>query len=90
MENETVEQRAIRIIMALRDMLGPDVKGVSKDREELLAHDLLDGMSAEQFDTAAHYAQRQGWVRVRDAIGKPAFSIVLMETGQKYLDHLGA
>lgn len=89
MENETVEQKAIRIIMALRDLLGPDVKGVSKEREALIAHDLLEGITAEDFNAAALYAQRQGWVRVRDAIGRPAFSIVLMETGQRYLDHLG-
>jgi hypothetical protein len=89
MENETLYQQATRIVMALRDLVGSDVKGISKPREDLMRHELLAGMDDETFIAAAKEAQRHGWVRVRDAIGKPAFSLMMMETGQKYLDHLG-
>lgn len=89
MENETTEQHAIRIIYAIRQLLGSDVKGVSPDQDELRDHGLLEGMDTETYIAAARYADSMGWVRVRDAIGKPAFSIVIMEAGQQYLDDFG-
>lgn len=88
MQGETVEEHATRLLLALREIKGAGLKGVSEDKAKIMAHNEVRGMTDAQYDAAARFGQMKGWLRVRDAVGKPAFSLVMMETGQLYLDQM--
>lgn len=79
---------ALAIIMAVRDIEGPDVKGVGPDIEKLKAHQFMADYDDAQILAGAQQAERLGWIKVQAAIGKPIIGVTILEPGQAYLDDL--
>ena len=59
---------ALAIIMAVREMEGPDVKGVGPDIEKLKAHEFMADLSDDQILAGAQQAERLGWINLQAAL----------------------
>lgn len=81
---------ALAIIMAVREMEGPDVKGVGPDIEKLKAHEFMADLSDNQILAGAQQAERLGWINLQRALGKPIIGVTILEPGQAYLDDMNA
>ena len=79
---------ALAIIMAVRDMEGPDVKGVGPDIEKLKAHEFMADLNDAQILARAQQAERLGWINLEAALGKPIIGVTILEAAQSYLDDL--
>lgn len=79
---------ALAIIMAVRDMKGPDVKGVGPDIEKLKAHEFMAELNDAQILAGAQQAERLGWINLEAALGKPIIGVTILEAAQSYLDDL--
>ncbi|MEO0751229.1 MAG: hypothetical protein AAFU41_15135 [Pseudomonadota bacterium] len=79
---------ALAIIMAVREMEGPDVKGVGPDIEKLKAHEFMADLSDDQILAGAQQAERLGWINLQRALGKPIIGVTILEPGQAYLDDM--
>ena len=79
---------ALAIIMAVREIEGPDVKGVGPDIEKLQAHKLMADLSEAQILAGAQQAERLGWIKMQAALGKPIIGVTILEAGQAYLDDM--
>ena len=79
---------ALAIIMAVREMEGPDVKGVGPDIEKLKAHEFMADLSDDQILAGAQQAERLGWINLEAALGKPIIGVTILEAAQSYLDDL--
>ena len=79
---------ALAIIMAVRDLEGPDVKGVGPDIEKLKAHQFMADYDDAQILAGAQQAERLGWINLEAALGKPIIGVTILETGQAYLDDM--
>ena len=79
---------ALAIIMAVREMEGPDVKGVGPDIEKLKAHEFMADLSDDQILAGAQQAERLGWSNLQRALGKPIIGVTILEPGQAYLDDM--
>lgn len=88
MATETLKKKALAIILAIRDIEGADIKGISPDQEALRQHEFCSEYNDQQFLEAAQEAERQGWVRVNSALGHPVVSVTILEAGQQFLDDL--
>ena len=81
---------ALAIIMAVREMEGPDAKGVGPDIEKLKAHEFMADLGDDQILAGAQQAERLGWINLQRALGKPIIGITILEPGQAYLDDMNA
>ena len=79
---------ALAIIMAVREMEGPDVKGGGPDIEKLKAHEFMADLSDDQILAGAQQAERLGWINLQRALGKPIIGVTILEPGQAYLDDM--
>ena len=79
---------ALAIIMAVREMEGPDVKGVGPDIEKLKAHEFMADLSDDQILAGAQQAERLGWITLQRALGKPIIGVTILAPGQAYLDDM--
>ena len=79
---------ALVIIMAVRDMEGPDVKGVGPDIEKLKAHEFMADLNDTQILAGAQQAERLGWINLEAALGNPIIGVTILEAAQSYLDDL--
>lgn len=79
---------ALAIIMAVRDMEGPDVKGVGPDIEKLKAHEFMADRNDAQILAGAQQAERLGWINLEAALVKPIVGVTILEAAQSYLDDL--
>lgn len=79
---------ALAIIMAVRDIEGPDVKGVGPDIDKLKAHEFMSELTDAQILAGAKQAERLGWINLDAAIGKPIIGVSILEAGQAYLDDM--
>lgn len=79
---------ALAIIMTVRDIEGPDVKGVGPDIDKLKAHEFMAGLEDSQILAGAQQAERLGWIRLQAALGKPIIGVTILEAGQAYLDDM--
>lgn len=87
-ENKRPYDVALAIIMAVREMEGPDVKGVGPDIDKLKAHELIAPLDDAQILAGAKEAERLGWINIDSAIGKPILGVSILESAQSYLDEM--
>ena len=80
---------AIAIIWAVREIEGPDVKGVGPEIEKLKGHEFCADFDDAQILAGAQYAKRMGWIKLQSALGKPIIGVTILEAGQAYLDDMG-
>lgn len=79
---------ALAIIMTVREIEGPYVKGVGPDMGRLKAHEFMADLSDDQILAGAQQAERLGWINLQAALGKPIVGVTILESGQAYLDEM--
>lgn len=80
---------ALAIILTVREIEGPDVKGVGPDIDKLKAHEFMAEFEDAQILAGAKQAESLGWIRLQAAVGKPIIGVTILEAGQAYLDDMG-
>lgn len=95
-----MEEITLRILHALRDIEGPDVKGVGPDLLTLLGHEMLMNEDPHDILRGIEEAERFGFVSAQRGIAsgprpgypdrpaglRPIFAVYILEAGQAYLD----
>lgn len=98
-EVRLLDEVTLRILHAIREIVGPNVKGVGPDLPALLEHELMVEQDPYDVLRGIEQAERYGFVNVSRGFGGPregypegphelrsVLAVYILEAGQRYLD----